>query len=355
MKRTKFSFVCVIMLVMLVLVHVSGCAGPKTTKFKVMWSIYVGWMPWPYADESGILKKWADKYGIEIELLMADYIPSIEAYVAEEVDACVMTNMEALDMPASSGVDTTALIIGDFSNGNDALLTRNNLQFKDLKGKEIYLVELSVSHYLLARGLEMNGMSENDVRLINAMDSDIAPVFISNDKQETVVTWNPMVIAIEQTPGVTRIFDSSQIPGEIIDMLVARTEVLEKHPELGKALVGAWYETMNIMSGPQSEEMLTQMAKRAGSKDEAEYRKQLETTEMFYQPEEAVEFAKGPKLKETMDFVRKFCFNHELLGDAKSADEVGIRFPDGTILGNKENVKLRFTTEYINLAAEGKL
>ena len=36
--------------------------------FRIAWSIYVGWMPWDYAESSGILKKWADKYGIKIEL-----------------------------------------------------------------------------------------------------------------------------------------------------------------------------------------------------------------------------------------------------------------------------------------------
>ena len=42
-------------------------AAEKTT-FNVAWSIYVGWMPWDYAQQSGILKKWADKYGLTINL-----------------------------------------------------------------------------------------------------------------------------------------------------------------------------------------------------------------------------------------------------------------------------------------------
>ena len=37
-------------------------------KFTIGWSIYVGWMPWGYAAEQGIIQKWADKYGIEIEV-----------------------------------------------------------------------------------------------------------------------------------------------------------------------------------------------------------------------------------------------------------------------------------------------
>ena len=102
-------------------------------------------MPWDYADQSGILKKWADAYNIEIELIRMDYIPSVEAYVAQQVDACTMTNMECLDMPAASGIDSTALIIGDYSNGNDGIVTRGDLKVRDLKGLEISLVELSVS------------------------------------------------------------------------------------------------------------------------------------------------------------------------------------------------------------------
>jgi len=42
-------------------------AAPKKD-FKVAWSIYVGWMPWGYAADHGIVKKWADKYGIKIEV-----------------------------------------------------------------------------------------------------------------------------------------------------------------------------------------------------------------------------------------------------------------------------------------------
>lgn len=50
----------------------------KKDSFRIAWPIYVGWMPWAYADEKGIVKKWADRYGIEIEVVQInDYIESI--------------------------------------------------------------------------------------------------------------------------------------------------------------------------------------------------------------------------------------------------------------------------------------
>lgn len=326
-------------------------------KFKVAWSIYVGWMPWDYAGESGILKKWADKYDIEIELIRMDYVPSIEAYVAKQVDACVMTNMECLDMPAASGIDSTAIIVGDYSNGNDAILTRNNIGIGQLKGKNISLVELSVSHYLLARCLEKNGMSERDVRIVNTSDSDIGPIFLSNNSQEVVVTWNPIVMEIEQAPGVQKIFTSADIPGEIVDMMVARTDVLKKHPELGKALTGAWYEVMSIMSqrGPQAEAAIAAMA-QASECSPVEFKNQLKTTAMFYTPESAVAYTSSKELQEKMEFVREFCFRNGLLGEnAPSADVVGIAYPDGTIQGDKDAVNMRFDITFMKMAAEGKL
>src|SRR5579871_2392990 len=69
--------------------------------FTVGWSVYAGWTPYSYMNKSGLLRKWADKYGITIKVQRFDYAPSLDAFVARNIDACTMTNMEALDMPAA--------------------------------------------------------------------------------------------------------------------------------------------------------------------------------------------------------------------------------------------------------------
>jgi NitT/TauT family transport system substrate-binding protein len=110
-------------------------------KYRIAWSHYTGWEPWDYTEASGILKKWADKYGIEIELsLVNDYIESINLYTSGQFDGCTMTNMDALTIPAVGGVDSSAIIIGDFSNGNDGIVVKNGATVADLKGREIKLV-----------------------------------------------------------------------------------------------------------------------------------------------------------------------------------------------------------------------
>lgn len=347
-KKSVQLLLCVCLLT----VMAPGTA-PAVNTYRIAWSHYTGWEPWEYARNSGILEKWADKYGIKIQLdLINDYIESINLYTGGVYQGCVMTNMDALTIPAVGGVDSTALIVGDFSNGNDGIVIKNGDKVADLKGRKVKLVELSVSHYLLARALSISGMKERDIDLVNTSDADIAAVFAADDNG-AVVTWNPPLMQCRNAKGAKLVFDSSKIPGEIIDMMVVRSDAPDA---LKKALAGAWYETMAAMSSKSktAKEAIAYMANFAGG-TEAEFKAQLRTTAMFYSADKAVAFTLSDQLKKTMAYVRTFSFDHGLFGDAESKDMVGISFPDGTVLGNKSNIRLRFDATFMKMAADGKL
>jgi NitT/TauT family transport system substrate-binding protein len=327
------------------------------TDFRVAWSIYVGWMPWGYANDTGIVKKWADKYGITIEVTQFnDYVESINQYTAGAYDAVTLTNMDGLSIPAAGGVDTTAVIVGDFSAGNDAVILKDGAALADIKGRSVNLVEFSVSHYLLARALDSVGMSEQDVTVINTADPDMVGAFQTPDVT-AMVTWNPMVAEIKALPGATSVFDSSQIPGEIIDLMVANTQVLADNPDFGKALAGIWYETAALMVADTPEGAAARAAMGAASgTDQAGFEAQMAATKLFDAPSDAVAFVTSPDLGVTMDKVRTFLFDKGLLGSgAASADVIGIELPGGVVLGDGANIKLRFSDSWMKMAADGAL
>jgi NitT/TauT family transport system substrate-binding protein len=355
MIRTTHKALLAAVCAALLLVPMSAQA--ERTDFKIAWSIYVGWMPWGWAGDNGILKKWADKYGITIEIIQInDYIQSINQYTAGEYDGCSMTNMDALSIPAGGGVDSTALIIGDFSNGNDGIVGKEGITLAGLAGKTINLVELSVSHYLLARALDSVSLAERDLTVVNTSDADMVAAFNTPDV-EVVVTWNPLLTVVREVPGTVSLYDSGDIPGEIIDMMVVNTDVLNENPKFGKALIGAWYETMSIMSQNDDTGIAarTDMGDASGT-DLAGYDHQLNTTRMFYDPAEAVEFNRSEQLIQTMNYVRNFLFDHGILGEgAPSPDYVGMSFPGGKTLGDTGNLKLRFDDSYMQMAADGKI
>jgi len=338
--------------------HSPLCAAAERTSFNVAWSIYVGWMPWDFADQSGILKKWADKYGIKIKLTQInDYVESINQYTAGGFDACVMTNMDMLTIPAAGGVDSTALIAGDFSNGNDGVVLKGaGKRLADIKGQKVNLVELSVSHYLLVRALGSIGLRERDIKIVNTSDADIVGAFAA-PTTTAVVTWKPQLSAVLTAPNAQLVFDSSKIPGEIIDLMVVKTATLAANPKLGKALVGAWYETIALMlrNDAAAKSARAVMAKASGT-DSAGFEAQLATTHLFATPEDAYAFMTGETIIKTMDLVRRFSFEHGILGQgASSADVVGIQFSAGRSLGDSNNLKMRFDPRFTKMAVDGQL
>lgn len=330
-------------------------ASAAEKPYKFLWSHYTGWEPWQYIADSGILKKWCGKFGVNIQIvLINDYATSVNQYTAGDAIGVAVTNMDSLTMPAVGGVDSEAIVVGDYSNGNDGLVLMNGTSMKDVKGRNVLIVQNTVSSYLLSRGLQLNGMLDRDVREVNTSDSVIGATFANSGPQGAVVTWNPILMQLRNLPKATMVFDSSKIPGEILDLMIVRKDAPEA---VKKALVGAWYECMAIMSskGKQTDEAIESMAKSAGG-TVAEFKAQLRTTYMYYAPEDGAKFAESAQLKQSMKYVNDFCFDHGLYGQGvKSSSFIGIEFPDGSVLGDSKNVKLRFPSKWMRLAAENKL
>jgi NitT/TauT family transport system substrate-binding protein len=335
----------------------SPASAQAREKCVIAWSHYTGWEPLDYMKASGILKKWGDKYKVDLDITAPmDYVESMNQFAAKQFCAVALTNMDALTIPAGGGVDTTFVVIGDYSNGNDGILIKSPkpATMKDLVGKKVALVENTVSHYALARALEMASLSLKQVTVVNTSDSDIGNVFATGAVGTVVVTWNPILMTARQVKGAQLLFDSSRIPGEIIDGIAVHTEASDN---VKKAIVGAWFETMKIMSesgSPDYKKAIAQMANSAGG-TEQEFLAQVKTTFLFYKPADAAKFAEDSQLKGTMNLVRKFSADLGLLGAGKGADAVGIQFPDGTTVGDKANVKLRFETKYMKMAADGSI
>ena len=339
-----------------------SCSGgaqkdAKRTEFTIGWSIYAGWMPWPYAQQAGIVKRWADKYGVKINFAQVnDYVESVNQFNAGKLDGVTLTNMDALTIPAAGGKDTSAIILGDYSDGNDGVVLKNAAGLRDIKGRIVYMVELSVSHYLLARGLSTVGLQMSDVKTVNTSDADIVGAF-TNPAATAAVTWNPQLTELAKVPGARVVFDSHQVPAEILDLLAVDTATLKANPKLGKALAGIWYETIGLMQRQDAQGAAARaaMAKMAGTTPQA-FDAQLRTTHLYGTPKEAVAAMASPTLAGTMTKVRDFSFSKGLFGQgARSADAVGIGLPGGRTLGDANNVKLRFDPSFMEQAAAGKL
>ena len=235
-------------------------------------------------------------------------------------------------------MDSTALIVGDFSNGNDGVVLKGKgKKLADIKGQSVNLVELSVSHYLLARGLEIGRARGARHQGGEHLGCGHRRRLRRRRRRPPSVTWKPQLSEVTAMPKTTLVFDSSKIPGEIIDLMVVNSATLKANPKLGKALVGAWYETLAVMQArtrrpPTALDVDGQGLGHRPRRLQGPARDHLACSAT---PADAYAFTTSPDLVKTMDLVRKFSFDHGLLGEgAKTVDAVGIEFPGGKTLGD---------------------
>ncbi|MFA6401209.1 MAG: ABC transporter substrate-binding protein [Salinivirgaceae bacterium] len=144
------------------------------------------------------------------------------------------------------GMDPVILIVMDDSYGADAVLARPEIKdLSGLKNKRIAVEVSAVEAYMLTRSLQKAGLTINDV----------TPVYLPIEKHilaykdglvDAVVTYEPVRTKL-LAMGAVEVFNSSMIPGEIVDVLVVHRDYLEGHPERGISLKKAWFAALEQM------------------------------------------------------------------------------------------------------------
>jgi NitT/TauT family transport system substrate-binding protein len=324
----------------------SAMATPsKSDEVIVGTSIYAGWMPWYYVQSSGIMDTVNAKYGTNVKIrTYSTYDASFSDYTGRAIQGVTLTNMDAILSPSDAGVQSLALINGDASHGNDAIVAASKMSCTDLEGKKVYLMVGTVSQYVLNSYLGTCGLTDLDVDMVNTTDADIATLFLENkDPSLIVVTWNPIVQTIMEKPTAIKLYDSASIEDEILDTMYVNTGLA---PEVYQAITEAWYTALDQMAkrGKAQKEMVSDMA-AAAEVGTAQLMKQFKTTKFYKTKASAKAFTESDRLKEVMKKVTGFISDKEMLPTPVSG--IGIQYPDGTVLGDKDNVQIIFTTEYL--------
>lgn len=314
MRRTVLILLALALLV-------SPLSAQEKPTFVVGVSIWTGWMPFYLMEEKGFLQKRADEEGIEIRLeKFKDYLASVQHFAAGKSDGCAMTIMEAMQ-PAAAGIDVKAILVNDISNGGDGVVARKGLKITDMKGKEVLLEQYSVSHYLLIKALEANGMTEGQVIIKNTPGDDAGKAFLTGNC-EFAATWNPHLFLAEEQGKGEVIFSSKQIPGEIIDLLVWNGKKMKEDPRGARAVVKAWYDAMEYIEDPKTRaDAIATMAEAAGATAE-EFNKMLGGTDLYTSAERCRDFLTSDTIRKTEESVKLFLLKHEQLTD----DDVALTY-----------------------------
>lgn len=281
-------------LIAMMAIGVMGLAGGSSAAepLKVAYSDWPGWIVWDIATTQGFF----EKHGVEVELKWMEYVASMDAFAAGQVDGVSVAHVDALVLNAT-GARNLMILLNDYSNGNDKLIARPGIEsVTDLKGKRVAAEVGLVSHLMLIKALEANGMTEADVEIVNTPNHQAPQVFASGDV-DAVCAWQPSSgQALKAVPGSKELFTSADVPGLIYDALVVSPTSLMSRRDDWKKVLLVWEDIVNYMLDPANkDEMLKILGARASLPPE-EYEPLLAGTRILSLEEGKAAFEKSSEL-----------------------------------------------------------
>ncbi|WP_293146035.1 ABC transporter substrate-binding protein [Microcoleus sp. bin48.metabat.b7b8b9.023] len=170
----------------------------------------------------------------------------VRAYRNGEIEAAGISIDQALVL-AATNPDVKIVVVMDFSNGGDVILGKPEIpSLQGLKSRPVGVESTALGAFIITRALEQKGMSPKDIKIVSLGVSEHERAF-KDGKVDAVVTFGSARTKLLAV-GAKQLFDSSQIPGEIVDVLIVRDDVINKQPKALQALVDGRFRALDYLT-----------------------------------------------------------------------------------------------------------
>lgn len=180
--------------------------------------------------------------GLEIDPVQyPDPQSIVHAYLRGDLPIAQLTTVEAVDICARIPRRCpTVVLVLDESLGGDQVAARRELpSIAALRGQTVAVTFSTLGPYVLNRALQRSGLTFEDVRVRNMPLAEMPRALAKGEVQ--AAAFFPPFSEIAARSGTTRVlFDSSQIPGEIFDVLAVDPTYLSQNPAQITKLIRAW-------------------------------------------------------------------------------------------------------------------
>lgn len=269
------------------------------------YSNWPGWWPWAIAEQEGLFA--ANNVNVEMKWFDG-YIESMEALAAGQIDGNCQTLNDTISFAADAVNGEVAVLVNDNSAGNDKIVVTEDIDtVADLKGKKVAVEEGVVDDFLLTLALKEEGLSRDDVEILQLETGAAAAAFAAG-QADAVGAFPPFWLTALEREGSKELISSADFPGAIPDLLVMSQTVIDERPEDVQAIVNTWFDILAFMEeNPDRADEI--MAERAGISTEE--LNQLKDGTRFFTIEDNLEaFSEGEGIeympsaaKEMADFM----------------------------------------------------
>lgn len=249
MKRKKQSISPLLLVILgIVVIALGAIIGLKYTStkkdssaFRLSVNTWVGYGPFYLAQEKGYFKD----EGITVDIsTMEDTAQRKIAMQKGDVDGLGDT-VDLVVLSRDENVPSVTVLQVDESNGADGLVTTNNItKIQDLKGTQIAAQKNFVGESFLYYLLKKNGMSPNDVQVVD-MESGAAGAAFAAGQVNSAVTFEPWLSKAKELKDGKVLISSADEPGVIVDTLSINETYLKDNPDKVKKVMRAWFKALD--------------------------------------------------------------------------------------------------------------
>lgn len=238
------------------LFSLAGCNNEPERPVIIGTNIWIGYEPGYLADRRHL-------YG-EADVSLRQYQSAtqvLRAFRNKAIDVAALSLDEALVL-RQSGIPIRIFLVTDTSDGADAILARPGIAtVHDLAGKRIGVENSALGDYVLARALQIHGLKDSAIREVS-LTVDEMEEFYAAGKVDAVVTFEPFKSRLI-AGGAREIFNSRQMPSEIVDVLVVRDDFAQENPNALRAVTTGWMAAADIINRRQPD-AINEIATRLG-------------------------------------------------------------------------------------------
>ena len=245
---------------------------------KMGYSDYISFTAWEVAKQKG----WFKEADVEVDLVWFEYAPSMEAFQAGKIDAVNVASCDQLVMAGAGKKGSKAIIITDYSNGNDKIIAKPGIKtMTELKGKKVGVEVGFVDQLLLMKALEAAGLKETDIEMVNMVTTD-TPQGLASGAVDAVACWQPNANStLSLVPGSKAVASSADFPGLIYDVVAVSDDSLAKRRDDWVRVAKVWDKIVTYTLDPATQgEAVKYMADKAGV-DADKYAKFLPGSKLF--------------------------------------------------------------------------
>lgn len=221
----------------------AGAAQAQNTEVAIGMSGWTGFAPLTLAKEAGIF----EKNGLSVEIKK---IPQKDRHlaIASGDIQCAATTVETFMIWNAAGVPIKQLFQLDMSHGADGMAVRNDIaSIADLKGKTVAASAPGTSPYfVLAWMLNENGLSLDDVTVVNLEPSAAAQAFVAG-QNDAAMTYEPYLSTVRDNPDAGKIIATTLDYPIVMDTFGCTPEFIEANPEAVKALAASYYDALDMI------------------------------------------------------------------------------------------------------------